>query len=56
MPNDLTPKDGVMPIDDLNDDIDNDFSQMVVEGVRLIGDPNSLFMVYESKEPIGRCV
>ena len=53
LPNDLTPKDGVMPIDDLNDDIDNDFSQMVVEGVRLIGDPNSLFMVYESKEPIG---
>ncbi|RGO07629.1 SpaA isopeptide-forming pilin-related protein [Coprobacillus cateniformis] len=53
LPNDLTLKDGVMPIDDLNDDIDNDFSQMVVEGVRLIGDPNSLFMVYESKEPIG---
>lgn len=53
LPNDLTPKDGVMPIDDLNDDIDNDFSQMVVDGVRLIGDPNSLFMVYESKEPVG---
>ena len=53
LPNDLTPKDGVMPIDDLNDDIDHEFSQTVVDGVRLIGDPNSLFMVYESKEPVG---
>ena len=54
LPNDLTPKDGVMPIDDdLNNDIDHEFSQTVVDGVRLIGDPNSLFMVYESKEPVG---
>ncbi|WP_368275830.1 collagen binding domain-containing protein, partial [Coprobacillus cateniformis] len=53
-PNDLTPKDGVMPIDDdLNNDIDHEFGQTVVDGVRLIGDPNSLFMIYESKEPIG---
>ena len=31
----------------------HEFSQTVVDGVRLIGDPNSLFMVYESKEPVG---
>ena len=56
LPNDLTPKDGVMPIDDLNDDnddVDNGFTNNVIDGVRLIGDPNSLFMVYESKEPVG---
>lgn len=54
LPNDLTPKDGVMPIDDdLNNDIDKEFGQTVVDGVRLIGDPNSLFMIYESKEPTG---
>lgn len=52
LPNDFTPEDGVMPID-LDDEIDNEFSQSVVDGVRLIGDPNSLFMIYESREPTG---
>lgn len=52
LPNDLTPEYGTMPLVE-NEDVDNGFTNNVIDGVRLIGDPNSLFMVYESKEPVG---
>lgn len=47
LPNDLTPKDAVMPIED------NDFSQTVIDDIRIIGDTNSLFYATEMKAPQG---
>ncbi|MCR0336004.1 Cys-Gln thioester bond-forming surface protein [[Clostridium] innocuum] len=54
LPNDLTPEYGVMPIEGVEDeDIDPGFSVNIVDGVRLIGDPNSLFYARETKAPQG---
>lgn len=54
LPNDLTPEYGVMPIEEIEDeDIDPGFSQTVIEGVKLIGDTNSLFYATEIKAPAG---
>ena len=54
LPNDLTPEYGVMPIEGIKDeDIDTGFGVDVINGVRLIGDPNSLFYARETKAPQG---
>lgn len=54
LPNDLTPEYGVMPIDTNDDeDLDLGFGVNIVDGVRLIGDPNSLFYARETKAPQG---
>ena len=54
LPNDLTPEYGVMPIDTNDDeDLDPGFGVNIVDGVRLIGDPNSLFYAREAKAPQG---
>ena len=54
LPNDLTPEYGVMPIDTNDDeDLDPGFGVNIVDGVRLIGDPNSLFYARETKAPQG---
>lgn len=52
LPNDITPEYAVMPIDEF-DDVDPGFTNNVVDGVKLIGNPNSLFVVKETKEPDG---
>lgn len=52
LPNDLTPEYAVMPIND-NDDLDSEFNNNVIEGTKLVGDPNSLFVVKETKAPDG---
>lgn len=52
LPNDLTPEYGVMPIEEIeNEDLDPGFGVNIVDGVRLIGDPNSLFYARETKAP-----
>lgn len=54
LPNDLTPEYGVMPIEGIEDeDIDPGFGADVIDGVRLIGDPNSLFYARETEAPQG---
>lgn len=54
LPNDLTPEYGVMPIEEIeNEDLDLGFGVNIVDGVRLIGDPNSLFYARETKAPQG---
>lgn len=54
LPNDLTPEYSVMPIDTNDDeDLDPGFGVNIVDGVRLIGDPNSLFYARETKAPQG---
>lgn len=54
LPNDLTPEYGVMPINEIEDeDLDPGFGVNIVDGVRLIGDPNSLFYARETKAPQG---
>lgn len=54
LPNDLTPEYGVMPINEIEDeDIDPGFGVNIVDGVRLIGDPNSLFYASETNAPSG---
>lgn len=54
LPNDLTPEYGVMPIEEIEDeDLDPGFGVNVIDGVRLIGDPNSLFYAGETKAPQG---
>lgn len=54
LPNDLTPEYGVMPIEEIeNEDLDPGFGVNIVDGVRLIGDPNSLFYARETKAPQG---
>lgn len=52
MPLDLTPEFGTMPIDD-NDNVDPEFNNNVIDGIKLIGNPNSLYLVQETKEPDG---
>lgn len=53
LPNDLTPAYATMPIDDVDDDLDSGFSNNVIDGVKLVGNPNSLFVVKETKAPDG---
>lgn len=55
LPNDLTPEYGVMPIDtnDDDEDLDPGFGVNVIDGVKLIGDSNSLFYAVETKAPVG---
>ena len=54
LPNDLTPEYGVMPIEGIEDeDIDPGIGADVIDGVRLIGDPNSLFYARETEAPQG---
>lgn len=53
LPNDLTPEYGVMPIDTNDEDLDPGFGVNIVDGVRLIGDTNSLFYARETKAPQG---
>lgn len=52
LPNDLTPEYAIMPIAD-NEDLDSGFGVNVIDGIRLIGDPNSLFYASETKAPSG---
>lgn len=52
LPLDITPEFAVMPLSDVYDD-DNEFSQMIIDGVKLIGNPNSLYVVKETKNPNG---
>lgn len=51
LPNDLTPEFGTMPLDE--DLLDPGFDNTVVDGIKLVGDPNSLFLVKETKAPEG---
>ena len=51
LPNDLTPEFGIMPLDE--DSLDSGFDNTVIEGTKLVGDPNSLFLVKETKAPDG---
>ena len=53
LPNDLTPSYVNPPINEGADDIDTGFNNMVVDGVKLVGNPNSLFVVKETKHPGG---
>lgn len=52
IPNDLTPQFGTMPLSEV-EELDPEFSNTVIDGVKLIGDPNSLFLVKETKAPLG---
>lgn len=52
LPNDLTPEYAIMPIAD-NEDLDSGFGVNVIDGIRLIGDPNSLFYASETRAPSG---
>lgn len=51
LPNDLTPQSAIMPIVDEGND--TAFNNISVDGVKLVGNPNSLFVVKETKQPNG---